>query len=264
MVIQEENKGYAATLGTCSADPYLCSLASSYASANAWYGVTHPSQPNYTAVDSGSTQGCSSDNCVGAYAYSVEDLGGQLTKAGIPWKAYMETMPSACYTGATSGLYALKHNPFIVFKDDQTPCNDIPYPGVSGLTAALASSSAPDFVWISPNLNDDMHNGSVAQGDAWLKANVAPVLSSSWFTNFNSTVIVTMDEGDGQPNGPLSGEQGGHIPMVVISSNALGRGSVSLSGDHYGLLRTIEEQYGLSLLLNAGTAANGDLSSLFG
>jgi phosphatidylinositol-3-phosphatase len=255
MVIMEENKGYTATLGTCSADPYLCSLASKYASATAWYGVTHPSQPNYTAFDSGSTQGCTADDCVPAYHYTVTDLGGQLTAKGIPWIAYMESMPSACFTGNTSGSYALKHNPFILF--------DVPYPGDSAMLSTLDGANPPDFVWITPNLNDDMHDGTVQQGDAWLQANLPNVLTSPWFAD-NGTVIVTMDEGDGQPNGPSSSEAGGHIPMVVISANALGKGAVTTVGDHYGTLRSIEEAYGLSLLGNASTSANGDLFALFG
>src|SRR4029077_9899826 len=61
MVIVEENRGYAATLGSCGSDPYLCSLAAGYASLTAWYGITHPSAPNYLALDSGSTQGVASD-----------------------------------------------------------------------------------------------------------------------------------------------------------------------------------------------------------
>jgi len=209
MVIMEENKGYSATLGSCGSDPYICSLAASYTSATNWSGVGHPSQPNYVGIGSGSTQGCTADDCVGAGAYSVTDLGGQLTKAGIPWTAYMESMPSACYTGSSSGAYALKHNPFIYFKDNLAPavCRILPYPGVSSMVSTLTGANAPDYVWITPNLNDDMHDGSVAAGDAWLKTNLAPVLASSWFTGGNATVIITMDENTGDN----SGAGGGHV-----------------------------------------------------
>jgi Phosphoesterase family/Carboxypeptidase regulatory-like domain len=202
MVIMEENQGYAATLGACTTDPYYCSLASTYASFTHWYGVSHPSLPNYLAIDSGGAQGCSLDSCPGPY--SATDLGGQLTAANIPWTAYMETMPSPCYTGALSGTYAKKHNPFVYFTDVLSgACSTsvLPYPGSSAMLSALTSTTAPSFVWITPNLTDDMHDGTVQQGDAWLKANLAPVLSSSWFTGFNSTVIVTMDEHSGDNSG---------------------------------------------------------------
>jgi acid phosphatase len=267
MVIMEENQGYAATLGSCgsgSPDPYLCSLASTYASATAWYGVEHPSQPNYVDIASGGNQGCTSDFCVPASAYSAPDLGGQLSSAGIPWTAYMESMPSACYTGNQSGEYVLKHNPFVVFQADMPPnaCHIQPYPGATGLVAALDSSSAPDFVWITPNLNDDMHDGTIQQADQWLQTDLAGVLTSSWF-RANGTVLITMDEGTDN-SGCCGGAAGGQVPMVVISSNAKGRGNFATPGDHYGTLRTIEEAYGLARLGAAANSANGDLSSLLG
>ena len=255
MVIVEENKGYGATLGSCGADPYLCSLASQYASYTNWYAIGHPSLPNYLAFDSGGTQSCQADACAGGYG--ATDLGGQLSSAGIPWTAYMESMPSACDTNGSVGLYKRSHNPFVYFNDvaNSSNCanNVVPYPGTAGLISNLDASGAPQFVWITPNLNDDMHNGTVAQGDAWLQANLAPVLTSSWFTNYDSTVIVTMDENDGQP---LPG--GGQIPMVVISSTAAGQGSISTAGNLYGTLRGIEETFGLGYLGAAASASSGD------
>ena len=267
MVIMEENQGYSATLGSCgsgSPDPYLCSLAGAYASATAWFGVTHPSLPNYVAIVSGSTQGCTSDSCVGAGGYAATDLGGQLSSARIPWTAYMESMPSPCYTGDSSGEYVLKHNPFIVFKDNLPPssCHDLPYPGAANLLSALDASGAPDFVWITPNLNDDMHDGTIQQADQWLQANLSGVLASAWF-RANGTILITMDEGTGD-SGCCGGAAGGQVPMVVISSNAKGKGNFATPGDHYGALRTIEEAYGLPLLGAAANSANGDLRYLLG
>jgi acid phosphatase len=175
----------------------------------------------------------------------------------------MEGMPAACSTGGNSGLYAEKHNPFLYFNDVRSASNcttvEQPYPGVAGLVSALTGAGAPDFVWITPNLANDMHDGSVAAGDAWLRANLAPVLASSWFTAGNATVIVTMDENDAQ-----STPAGGQVPMVVISSKAKGIGAVTTHGNHYGALRSIEETYRLGLLGGAASSANGDLTGLFG
>lgn len=255
----EENKGYKATLGTCSADPYWCSLAAKYASDTAWYGVSHPSEPNYVAAESGGIQGCTSDTSCPAGSVSATDLGGQLTAAGIPWVGWMESMGSACQTGNGNG-YVLKHSFGGFFKDEYTgTCHIQPYPGASSALAALDGANAPAFAWITPNLTNDMHDGSVSLGDAWLSSNLAPILASPWFLNYSSTVIVTMDENDAQ-----SSPAGGQVPMVVISSNATGKGNFSSAGNHYGMLRSIEEAYGLGLLGAAGSASNGDLSALFG
>jgi acid phosphatase len=269
LVIMEENHGYSTTVGDCGAgspDPYLCSMASEYASLTRWYGVEHPSLPDYIDLASGADQGCAADTCAGLYP--ATDLGGQLTAAGIPWAAYMESMPSPCFTGASSGEYVRKHNPFIVFDDvaGTTGCDgvELPYPGAAGIAAVLDAPGAPDFVWITPNLLDDMHDGTVQEGDRWLRTNLAPILSSAWFAD-DGTVIVTMDENDDQPGGACCGDaHGGVIPMVVISENSLGRGSTGLVGDHFGTLRSIEEVYGLPLLGAASNAANGDISGLLG
>lgn len=252
MVVMLENKGYAATLGTCSSDPYYCSLAKQYTSVVGWEGVRHPSLPNYLAITTGSTQGCTADTCTGNY---IPSLGGQLVKANIPWVGWMESMPSACY--AHDALpYVRHHNPFTYENDTQCSTHDIKYPGASGAVAALTANNAPDFVWITPNDTDNMHTGTVQQGDTWLKANIAPILASSWFTNGNATVIITMDEGDpGTTNS---------IPNVVISSKAKGQGNVAISGNLYGTLRSIEEAYNLPLLGAAASIANGDIFGLFG
>lgn len=251
LVVMEENKGYAATLGSCGADPYFCSLAARYASFTNSHGVGHPSMPNYYAFISGATQGCSSDGCA---PFSAPSLGSQLDAAGVPWTAYMESMPSAC-DKSNAGGYVVKHDPFVQ-STATTSCAShvLPYPGSSGLLAALGNGSAPDFVFITPNLTDDMHDGSVPQGDAWLKANVAPVLASPWFLNDNSTVIITMDEGDaGSTN---------QIPTVVISSHAAAIGGVSTSINHYAVLRAIESVFGLGHLGN--TASAPAISNFFG
>ena len=267
MVIMLENKGYSATLGACSSDPYLCSLASQYTSITTWTGVRHPSLPNYLATTTGSTQGCTTDVCFGPF--SGTSLGGQLTTAGIPWTAYMESMPSACFTGQWAGggtksraLYGEKHDPFVTVSDvlrNGCAMHVLPYPGASGLTSVLTSGSAPGFVWITPNQADDMHTGTVQAGDRWLKANVAPVLASSWFTNGNATVVITMDEGEGSNVGG-----GGPIPMVVISAAAAGHGNIAYAGNLYGLLRSVEATYGLAYLGAAAQPGNGDLSAWFG
>ncbi len=257
LLVMLENKGYAATLGSCSADPYLCSLAAQYMSATAWEGIGHPSLPNYLAITSGSTQGCSSDGC--GTGINASHLGTQLAAAGVPWDAYMESMPYACYGGAMSGEYTRVHNPFVYYTGASSPCHDDPYPGSAGLLATLGSRTPPDFVWISPNLGDDMHNGSVQQGDAWLRGNLAPILASPWFIRGDATVIVTMDEND-----PQSTPMGGQVPMVVISSKARGRGAVAIRGNLYGTLRSIEEAFGLSLLGAAQSLANGDVAGYFG
>ena len=175
----------------------------------------------------------------------------------------MEFMPSAC--DAQSSLpYRKSHNPFVYFSDvlgNGCATNVLPYPGSTGLLSALsgATAPAPDFVWITPNINDDMHTGTVAQGDTWLQNNVGPVLTSTWFTNFDSTVIIAMDENVAQ-----STPGGGQVPLVIVSSDgAAVTGTLTAPGNHYGTLRAIEETFGLVLLGGANDPSNGDPISSF-
>jgi phosphatidylinositol-3-phosphatase len=265
LVLVEENKD----ASLLSSAHYIDGLGATYASSSAWYGVDHPSAPNYVALLSGSTQSVVGD-CTppGCGPYAATSLPGQLTQAGIPWAAYMESMPSPCYTRPGAGEYAEKHDPFMYFDDvihDGCAGDVLPYPGVTDLVSTLDGPDAPDFVWITPNLLDDMHDGSVAQGDAWARANIGPVLTSSWFTDYDSTVIITMDEGNQDASASCCGQPpGGPIPMVIVSSASAGVGTVAITGDQYGTLRSIEEEYGLPLLGEAADPRNGDLTSLFG
>lgn len=252
LLVMLENKGYAATLGSCSADPYLCSLASHYTSVIGWNGVGHPSLPNYLAITSGSTQSCTSDSCARGKYHA--DLMEQLNAAGVPWTMYAESMPTPCDFN-DSGNYVVHHNPAAYYTDATCPARDLPYPGAAGLSSALNAATPPDFVWLTPNNVDNMHSGTVQAGDAWLRANLAGVLTSSWFTRGNATVIVTMDENNADSSG---------VPMVVISNHARGAGAVSIHANHYGCLRAIEEAFHLALLGGARSPANGDLIRYFG
>jgi acid phosphatase len=253
----EENKGYSAVIGSSSA-PYINGLANANVLATNQWGVSHPSLPNYLAFVSGSTQGVTSD-CTTCGPFSGAELGGQLTAAGISWKSYQEDMPSACFTGGSSGNYAKKHDPFVYFNDVLTNgCSShiVPF---SQFATDMANGTLPTFIFVTPNLMNDMHTGTVAQGDAWLKANIDPLLHNPWFTGnaAGADLILTMDESIGDAtNG------GGHIPTVVVSSSGKHLTDTTF-GNHYGLLRAIEESYGLPLLGGAASPSNGDLRPLF-
>jgi acid phosphatase len=269
MVIMDENDGYTLTLGSCaspSPDPYLCSIASTYASVTGWYAVQHPSNPNYIDIVSGADQGCQGDGCTGPYA--ARSLGGQLSAAGIPWVAYMESMPSTCFSGPQTGEYDRSHDAFMDFTDVAGASGCVghvrPYPGAGGIAAALDGAGAPDFVWITPNLADDMDDGSIQEGDGWMRTNLDAILSSSWFAQ-DGTVILTMDENSVEPSGSCCGDAaGGQVPLLVLSSATRGLGHLALTGNHFGTLRSIEQAYHLTLLGAAADPANGDLSTFIG
>ena len=281
MEIIEENEPYSSIIGSSSA-PYINSLAKNYASATKWYAVQGNSPHDYLDLLVGSDLGLPNGK-----PYSNTMLVDELHSAGIPWKSYMESMPSNCFTGTTSnGLYDPNHNPFHFFKQYTSSsgwCSSgnlstegvVPYPGSSGLVSALNGANAPDFVFLVPNDCDEMHGAAspcanssnsqlIAAGDNWLSSNLAPVLNSAWFQQ-NGIVIITWDEGTGDSSGCCGlTSPGGHIATLVVTSANAGMGNFTGTGDHYGTLRAVEEAYGVGLLGGSSNAVNGDLTGAFG
>ncbi len=266
MLIVEENHAYSSIIGQPAA-PYINSLASTYALATNSYASTHDSLGNYLGLISGSINGVpyGTDTTPQCYPCSAPTLADELTRQGTSWKAYMESVPATCDTKlGTSGNYAARHNPFVYFSGVTTTpaeCNSVVPFTSSQVATDLNSGAAPDFVWMTPNLIDDMHSGSIQQGDAWLKSTMTTVLASAWY-QANGVVIITWDESAGSDASGLNGSRGGHIATIVVSKSS--HGSYAAGVNQYGTLRAIEEAYGVGLLGASADLANGDLSAAFG
>src|SRR5437016_3292925 len=180
-VIVMENEESNSIIGNASA-PYINGLAKSHGLAASYFAISHPSLPNYLTLTAGSTFGIASD-CTGCYV-GATNIADQVQASGRSWKAYMESMPSGCYIG-DAYPYMQKHDPFIYYNDirtDAARCTSHVVP-FTQLSSDLAAGTAPNFAWITPNMCNDMHDCSIATGDAWL-ANVVPsILASSPFQN---------------------------------------------------------------------------------
>lgn len=268
-VIMEENKDYSQIIGS-SAAPYLNSLASQGASASNMDAVTHPSLNNYLADVSGQTYTTVppavgspiNDTCTptdSGCSTTATNLFDEMEASGRTWGAYMEDMPSACYTSYSSGNYLERHNPvpyFSQIRDSASRCaNDKPYTALAGDLASAATT--PNFAWITPNLQDDMHSGTISQGDTWAQNNVPQILSSPAWTTQHSLLVITWDESSG-PN------DGNHIPFIALSSDgSIAPGTVdSTHYTMYSFLRTVEDAWGLPPM-HAGDSGASGMSALF-
>jgi phospholipase C len=240
-VIVMENKDYQNVLGSDQA-PYMNSLARQYGVATNYYGIRHPSLPNYLALTGGDTFGISSD-CTDCFV-NAPNLVDQLEAGGKSWKAYMEDMPSPCFVGDAAPLYKQKHNPFIYYDDVRTNaarCNKIvPF---SQFTADMQMKAVPDFVWITPNMCNDMHDCSVGKGDTWLKTWVPTILQSPAWQD-NGALFITFDEGSG-PGSCCQNAAGGRLATLVISPIGQAGFKSGVPYSHYSLLRTIESAWHL-------------------
>jgi hypothetical protein len=254
-----ENNEYGSIIGNSSA-PYINSLARQYALGTQYYAVTHPSLPNYLAMTAGSTFGITSD-CTTCWI-NATNLADQIEASGRTWRAYMESMPSACFVG-DSGEYAQKHDPWIYYNDIRTNsarCSShiVPF---TQFGPDMAGGNVANFVWITPNLCSDMHDCSVGTGDSWLAQNVPTILNSSAFKN-GGVLFITWDEGATNA-GCCTNAAGGRVAMLVVSPLAISGFASTTAEDHYSLVATIETSWSLGRLNNAGCSCSPVMREYF-
>lgn len=316
-VIMLENHSQSSVIGNANA-PFLNHLADTYSMADHYYGVTHPSMPNYIAAIAGDNFGIQDDEDENVVNLDRVNLVDQLEARHISWGAYMEDLPAnkldrfgPTVNGTQIHLYAKKHNAFVLFDDIKNNASRMAkVKDYSALASDLNSRHAPQFVWISPNQCNDMHGGvydTVAghpetpcpygttkddandaalkkKGDDWTKQAVTTIMSSRAWTRHSAIVIVT-DENDYTGNEPTGGWEnadgccdspyvgaadprispdwpggtygGGLIPAIVVSASGPRHFVDHTPYNHYSLLTTIEDNWGLAHLGHAGDRAGG-------
>jgi len=284
-VIMMENTGYNALVGNSNA-PWINSAIAKYGVATNYFGVTHPSQPNYIAATAGTRAGVPDDNDVTVNLPNIVD---QLESHGKTWKGYMQSY-SLCATkfdhACGNQLYERKHNPFISFTDVQNnPARVANLVDFSQFSSDLASGNVPDYSWISPDQCHDMHGRAatsadpcdfsqiqplITAGDQFLRDTVDAIQASpAW--NGNSVIFITWDESDftGSPTDFGFGDTGGcctanpgggHVLTLVISHSDHAPRQSAVSYNHYSMLRTIEDGWRLGCL--AATCDTADVPSM--
>lgn len=224
VVVVEENKSFAQIIGNPGA-PYINALARRGALFTQSFGVTHPSQPNYLALFSGSTRGIGSNAC--PLELSGANLASELVEKGLSFVSYAESMPQTGFEGCVYGAYYRKHNPAANWKElaaFNQPFSAFPKDFEKLPTVAL----------VIPDQHNDMHDGSIAQGDDWLAKNIEPY--AQWAMTHNSLLIVTWDEDDGSANN--------RVATLFIGSMVKPGGNAQRI-NHYSILRTLTAMYGL-------------------
>jgi len=227
VVVFEENKAFAQIIGNPAA-PYINGLSRRGTLFTQSFGITHPSQPNYLALFSGTLQGVSNDAC--PLTLSGENLASALMEKGLSFVSYADSLPKAGFDGCNYGAYARKHNPVANWKEQQIltqPFDAFP----------KDYRKLPTVAFVIPDLNNDMHDGSIERGDAWLEKNIEAY--AQWAMKHNSLLIVTWDEDNGTAKNRIATIWVG--PMVKPGESAQ-------LINHYNVLRTIEEMLGLTYL----------------
>ncbi|TMB92816.1 MAG: hypothetical protein E6J45_01360 [Chloroflexi bacterium] len=301
-----ENESFTSTWGAGSPATYLNSLVPQGAFADQYFADGHVSLDNYVSMTSAQSENALTNTDCAAVNFfqcsqSVGVIGGganigdQLDTAGLSWKGYMDSMPSACFhaddsptaippdpyqgdsTTPPAGNYADRHNPFIYYPDIETnntrcQAHDVPY---TDLATNLAANTLPAYFFITPDTCHDGHDAPCAGGepgglvsfDAWLQANLPALLS--YLSSNDGVVFITADEGSSTDSagcctgGPGGGPGfGGRVGLLALGAGVAVGTTTHTSYDHASLLRTTEDATGISTYLNnAGTATA--MSDLF-
>lgn len=249
IIILFENKEFGSVIGNHQMPAYN-RLAEQFTLLTAYYGLQHPSLPNYLALTAGQTFGINT-NCETCFV-DAANLATQIEKSDRTWKDYQEDMPKTCFDKSTTN-YAVKHNPFIYFNDirlDSARCEEhiVPLPQ---LESDIAVNNLPNFIWITPNMCHSAHDCGLDQTDAWI-ADWLPRLMASPVYDDQTMIILTWDEGQGNHGCCGYDPGGGRVPTVLISPLVKAGFQDDTPYTHYSLLKTIELSWGLDLLEHAG------------
>jgi hypothetical protein len=260
MVIYEENTDASSIYGSPDV-PNINEYAADCGSAQNYQALTHPSLPNYMASTSGvsyASDPWTSDCDPGGTCLTGNDnIFHQVGASG--WKAYAESMSSNCQTGS-SDPYAAKHNPDLYYTDVSTQCltNDVPMGTTSSgaLHDAVVGGTLPTFSTVTPNLNNDMHDGSAQQADAWLAGWIPQITSGPDYQAGRLTINIVWDEGSGNGNVPST------VAMIAMSPYIVPGTKSSTYFTHYSLLKAAEDVASVPELAGATSANN--LRTAFG
>ncbi len=252
VVVVEENHSYSSVIGNSSM-PYLNSLAAKYAVATQYYANTHPSIGNYLEMTAGQII---TNNDGSTATVTADNMVRHLLSAAKTWKSYAEGLPSVGYIGADTGSYIEHHNPFSYFSDVRNSSverlNLVP---ATRFLTDVSNHTLPQFSFLVPDNANNGHNGTLAQADSWLKAHIAPLLSSSAFQQ-DGILIILFDESFSTD----TAHGGGHVAAVIVGPRVKRGYKSTLLYQHQSLLRTVLTAVGVGSYPGAaaGAAAMND------
>jgi hypothetical protein len=276
ILIMEENNGFSDVIGNKAA-PNLNYLAHAFGLETKYYGVSQDSsETNYVGLLGGSTDGVTSDDPYWKNRVNEPSLITQLDKAGISWKAYLQSLPYAgyqgiCYPAKCNGspdsdpLYVSKHDAIQNFTGSWNARDWSRQVPVGQLSTDLRSGNVPTFSYIVPDECHDMHGDPpfcidsgnigdpqnqrlVAQGDAYLGQLVSQITHASFWSKGNNAILITYDNGDTNAGCCDANNGGGQVATVVITSHGPRHATLALPANHYSLLQTIQDSLGLGCL----------------
>lgn len=265
VVVLEENHSYSSVVGS-SAMPYFNSLASQNVLATQYYANTHPSIGNYLDLTAGQII---TNNDGYTATISADNIVRHMLTAAKTWKSYAQSLPSVGYTGGDVYPYIRHHNPLSYFSDvvnsSVQRLNLVPF---TQFATDLNNNQLPNFSFIAPDQHNNAHDcpagmstcsdaQKLAAADAFLKANIAPLLSNPAFEQ-DGILIILFDESFS--NDTAYG--GGHVAAVMVGPNVKKNYKSTAHYQHQNMLRTVMDALGMNTYPGAAATA-ADMADVF-
>jgi phosphatidylinositol-3-phosphatase len=260
-IVAEENRSYERVVGS-PVMPYLNNLLSRGAVATQFYSNEHGSLENYLILTSGQYLTHNNDTLA---VFNVDNIERHLLTNGMTFKSYAQTLPYAGYTGLYSGAYMKRHAPLPYYTDMANSSLIKNHDSTAQLAKDIANDTLPNFGFITPDGNNDMHNCSAnlnicfAAADNFLKNTIGPLLASPPFQpGGDGVLIIWADEADlGSDNrcsATVKTGCGGHILVAMIGPQVKAGYKSTTTYHHQSVLRTVLEAMGTTA--NFPSAAN--------
>jgi acid phosphatase len=269
-IVAEENHSYEHLVGSPYM-PYLNSLLAKGGTATQFYADEHGSLENYLIVTSGQYLTHNNDTLA---TFSVDNIERHLLTNGKTFKSYAQSLPFAGYTGLYSGAYMKRHAPLPYYTDMASSSLILHHVSTTEMAKDIANGTVPNFAFITPDGNNDMHNcpnglnACLQTADNWLKANIAPLLATAPFQpGGDGVLIIWSDEADLSTDNRCSATMltgcGGHI-LVAMYGPQVKAGYKSVTTYHHpSVLKTMLEALGTTSNFPAAANTAPDMREFF-
>ncbi len=237
-VVTEENRSYEDVV---SSMPYLMSLANQYGLATQYYADMHNSLSALMHLTAGQTITLNDDTTL---TFNTDNLVREMLPLGLTFKSYQEELPYAGFLGLSYEEYVKRHNPLVYFSDvanSSLKYDSVPF---SQLASDLASGATANFNYITPDLLDDAHDGTMQQADYWLSQHIPAIMARPEFqAGGDGLMFLVFDEGnisgDSRCSATISSGCGGRTATVVVGPRVKRGFQSSTWYDHESLLKTV-------------------------
>lgn len=251
-MITEENHSFEDVVGN-TAMPYYNQLIDQYGLATQFYANQHSSLPALMWLVAGAPVELNNDTV--SCGHGQDNIVRELLKQGYSWRSYQENFPYAGFSGLYGGVnnsYYRRHNPLIDFTDvcpgTGQDTKSVPFDQMAN---DFAQGKTVNYAYITPDADEDSHNGTLTAADQWLQAHVPAILSRPEFQPGGDGILfIAWDEGtlytDNRCSATVSQGCGGRTATLVIGPQVRRGFKSAVTYHNESVLKTVCVAMGLT------------------